>query len=122
VLVPNQSSGEVVLDADVDIAVQSPGGAPTVVRATHAHSTNKLLEAATVDLPAAGSSDLRVSVRQGAGQGTLATTLDVASPATESGFRWGYLIALAIVAGLFILHRILRSKPLQRSASLSHAP
>ncbi len=122
VLVQERNSGAVVLDADVDLAVQSTGGAPSVVRATHEQSTNKLLEAATVDLPTAGSSDLRVSVRRGGDEGTVATTLDIASPAAESIFSWGYLVALAIGAALFILHRVLRSKPLHRGASLPHAP
>ncbi len=121
VLVQDRNSGAVVLDADVDLAVQSAGGAPTVVRATHRQSTNKLLEAATVDLPAAGPSDLRISVRRGSGAGAVATTL-VTSPAVESSFGWGYIVALAIGAALLILHRVLRSKPLHRGAGLSHAP
>jgi len=122
VLVQDRISGAVILDADVDLAVQSTGGKPTVVRATSSQSTNKLLEAATIDLPAAGAANLRVSVRRGNDQGTLATTLDIAPPAAESSFSWGYLIALAIGAGLFILHRILRSKPLHRGASLPQTP
>lgn len=122
VLVQDRSSGAVVLDADVDLAVQSPGEAPMVVRATAAQSTNKLLEAASIDLPISGASDLRVSVRHGSDQGTLARTLDVTPPAAESSLRWGYLIALAVIVGLLILHRILRSKPLERSARLPHAP
>ena len=99
-----------------------PAARRSVVRATHEQSTNKLLEAATVDLPTAGSSDLRVSVRRGSDEGTVATTLDITSPAAESSFSWGYLVALAIGAGLLILHRVLRSKPLRRGASLPHAP
>ena len=122
VLVQDRNSGDVILDADVDLAVRSGGGAPTVVRGTREQSTNKLLEAATVDLPAAGPSDLRVSVRRGGDQGMLKTTPDVAPSATASSFSWGYLVALAIGAALFILHRVLRSKPLQRGASLPHAP
>jgi putative membrane protein len=121
-LVQERNSGAVVLDADVDLAVQSGKGAPTVVRATREQSTNKLLEAATVDLPAAGSSDLRVSVRRGGDEGTMATTLDVTSPVAESSFGWGYIVALAMGAALLILHRVLRSKPLHRGASLPHAP
>lgn len=122
VLVQDRDSGEVILDADVDLAVQPAGDPPTIVRAASAQSTNKLLEAATIDLPSAGALSLRVSVRRGSDQGTLATTLDVAPPAAESSFSWGYLVVLAIGAGLFILHRILRSKPLHRGASLPHAP
>jgi putative membrane protein len=122
VLVQDRNSGAVVLDANVDIAVRSAGAAPSIVRATRERSTNKLLEAATVDLPAAGSSDLRVSVRRGRDEGALATTLEVTSPAAENSFSWGYVVALAIGAGLFVLHRALRSKPLHRGASLPHAP
>jgi putative membrane protein len=122
VLVQDRNSGAVVLDADVDLAVQSAGRAPTVVRATHRQSTNKLLEAATVDLPAAGLSDLRVSVRRGSDEGALATRLDIAPQAPENSFSWGYIVALAIGAGLLALHRVLRSRPLHRGASIPHAP
>ena len=122
VLVQDRNSGAVVLDADVDLAVQYTGGGPAVVRATHRQSTNKLLEAATLDLPAAGAWNLRVSVREGNSKGALETTMNVAPGATESSFSWGYVVALAFTAALFILHRVLRSKPLQRGASLPHAP
>jgi cytochrome c oxidase assembly factor CtaG len=122
VLVQDPNSGAVVLDADVDLAAQSAGGAPTVVRATHRRSTNKLLEAATVDLPAVGTWNVRVSAREGKGEGALQTTMNVAPAATESVFSWGYIVALSIGAALLILHRVLRSKPLQRGASLPHAP
>jgi putative membrane protein len=122
VLVQDRNSGGVILGADIDLAVQSAGGRPTtIVRATRAESTNKLVEAATVDVPAAGPWNLRVFVRQGSSQGALATTLDVAPPAAENSFNWGYLVALGVGASVFILHRMLRSKPLDRGANLPHA-
>jgi cytochrome c oxidase assembly factor CtaG len=122
VLVQDRNSGDVILDADVDLAVQPASGASTLVRATRPVSTNKLLEAATVDLSAAGPWNLRVSVRRGGDRGALATTLDVAPPAAESSFSWSYLVALATGVGLLVLHRLLRSKPLHGRTSLPHAP
>jgi putative membrane protein len=122
VLVQAPDSGSVILDADVDLSVQSAGGRGTVVRATRQQSTNKLLKAAALDIPASGPWTLCVRVRLGTSQGALATTWDVAPPATGSRFSWGYIAALAIGGGLFILHRALRSKPVHRGASLPHAP
>lgn len=122
VLLQDSHSGAVILDADVDLALQAPGGAPAVVRATRAQSTNKLLEAATLDLPAAGPSSLRVSVRRGNSRGDLEAALDVAQAAPVKAFNWSYLVALAAGLGLFVLHRVLRSRPLERGTSLPHAP
>ena len=56
--------GETILDAAVDLAVQAPNGGGKneneTVRATREQSTNKLLEAATVNLPSLGSWELRI--------------------------------------------------------------
>ncbi|MFY9690438.1 MAG: cytochrome c oxidase assembly protein [Candidatus Acidiferrales bacterium] len=122
VLVQDRGSGSVILDADVDLAVQSGTAAPVIIHATRAQSSNKLLEAATVDVPSAGPWNLRVSIREGSSQGALAAAQDAAPPAVESGFSWGYAIALAVGAGLIALYLVLRAKPLRRGASLPHAP
>jgi cytochrome c oxidase assembly factor CtaG len=113
VLVQDRNSGSVILDADVDLAVQSGSAAPMIVHATRAQSSNKLLEAATVDVPSAGPWNLRVSIREGSSQGALVA---------ESRFSWGYAIALAVGAGLIVLYLVLRARPLRRGASLPHAP
>ena len=101
---------------------KSGTAAPVIIHATRAQSSNKLLEAATVDVPSAGPWNLRVSIGEGSSQGALAAAQDAAPPAVESGFSWGYAIALAVGAGLIALYLVLRAKPLRRGASLPHAP
>jgi hypothetical protein len=79
VLVQNDASGETILDAGVDLVVQSAssGAKSESIRATHNQSTNKLLAAATVNLPAHGPCDLRVFVRRKSDQGALTARLDL---------------------------------------------
>jgi putative membrane protein len=79
VLVQNDNSGETILDAGVDLIVPSAGSSAKseIIRATHNHSTNKLLAAATVNLPAHGPWDLRVLVHRGSDQGAITARLNV---------------------------------------------
>jgi len=122
VLVQARNSGGVILDADVDLAVESASTAPAIVHATRGQSVNKLLQAATIEVPPAGSWNLRVSVREGSSKGTLAAEQNAAPPAAETGFIWGYAIALASGAALPLLYLMLRSRTFSRRASLPHAP
>jgi hypothetical protein len=86
VLVQDHSSGETILDAAVDLAVRPADGSKNeTVRATREQSTNRLLEAAAVNLPSPGPWQLRVLVRRGSDQGALSARLDVALPASEGG-------------------------------------
>ena len=89
VLVQDHSSGETTLDAAIDLAVQPVnGGKNDTVRATHEQSTNRLLEAAAVNLPIPGPWELRVLVRRGRDQGTVSTLLDVGSPPAQGSNAW----------------------------------
>ena len=84
VLVQDKNSGAVILDADVDLVAQPAAGPATVVRATRAQSTNKLMEAATLDLPASRPLKLSVQVHRGNAEGRVETTLTGASSASGS--------------------------------------
>jgi putative membrane protein len=78
VLVQDDNSGETILDAGVDLVVQSASSGEKIesIRATHRQSTNKLLAAATITLPAPGPCDLRVLVHRGTDRGTITARLD----------------------------------------------
>jgi putative membrane protein len=81
VLVQDQSSGETILDATVDLVAQSGDGSKTeTVRATHQQSTNRLLGAATVSLLSPGPWVLYVQVRRGTDLGVLSDWLAVTLP------------------------------------------
>jgi cytochrome c oxidase assembly factor CtaG len=89
VLVQDRDSGEAILDAAVDLAMKAADGGSLhpSVRATRRKSANKLLEAATIDLPAPGSWNLSVVVRRGNTEATLSSQLDVASTGKNDGMR-----------------------------------
>lgn len=82
VLVQDRDSGQTILDATVDLAVRPADGSgrSESIRATRNRSTNKLLDAATVNLPSPGSWELRVSVQRGGDQCTFSARLEVAPP------------------------------------------
>jgi cytochrome c oxidase assembly factor CtaG len=82
VLVQDRDTGEAILDAPVSLFITSPkaaGDPPTLVPATVEASSLKLLESGTVTLPHAGAWNLRVSVRRGASQAEVQSTLDATS-------------------------------------------
>lgn len=82
VLVQDRDSGQAILDATVDLTVRSADGSgrSKSIRATRTRSTNKLLDAATVNLPSPGSWELRVSVQRGSDQRAFSARLEVAPP------------------------------------------
>jgi hypothetical protein len=81
VLVQDRDSGGTILDAVVDVSVESVGGHAGAgsVRATREQSANKLLEAATVDFPGSGAWQLRVTIHRGLDEGAVVSRFEVAS-------------------------------------------
>ena len=82
-LVQDENNRTVILDSDVQVAVEPDGTVnsnPPFVRATRDQAQNKLLEAAAIELPAGGTWTLRILVRRGSEQGSIACQLRVASP------------------------------------------
>ena len=82
VLVQDADSGRVILDSDVKLGVQTggkPSGDLEFIRATREQSQNKILQAASLDLPAGDKPVLRVTVHRGSDEGQVACPLEVAS-------------------------------------------
>jgi len=77
VLVQDADSGSPLLDLAVDIAAQPPTGRPNVLHASHVASANKLLAAATAELPRSGAWNVLVSVRRGVQEAAVSTKLQV---------------------------------------------
>ena len=117
VLVQDRDSGKVILDATVDIDAQPIAGAPAMTRvhAERRHSTNKLLEAATLDLASPGTWELAVSIHRGSDMGSLTTQLNVEPPDSERSSLWLYLLLGSIAIALIACHRVLRANALHRS-------
>jgi len=82
VLVQDAKTGEAILDSDVELTVGPPSGSDggrESVQATREQSQNKLLYAASLDLPNAPAPMLRVAVRRGGEEGQVACPVRVAS-------------------------------------------
>ncbi len=83
VLVQDAKSEQPILDADVDVSAHltSQSEGPRI-RANRQHSSNKLLESATAQLPSCGCWDLSVLVRRAGDRATLSSTLQVTQAGT----------------------------------------
>jgi hypothetical protein len=120
-LVQDGRSGETILDATVDIAIQPlDRDRPTfLTRATHEQATNKLLQAAMINVPTAGRWRVRVEVRHGPDEVTVATELQVAPPPPRLAAIWPYLLLPPFAIAAFALHQTLRQSALHRLPSTS---
>jgi hypothetical protein len=110
VLVQDRKTGNVILGATVNLAFQPIASASPrfLTRATHGQAKNKLLQAATIDVPAPGWWAIQVSVRRGREDEVLATKLFVMPAAPRFATIWPYLILPPFAIGLFALHQALR--------------
>ena len=110
VLVQDRESGRVILDATVDLAFQpaSGTGAWLQARATHGQARNKLLQAGTIDMPAAGWWTMQISVSQNGAQAVVATKVLVLPAAPRLAAIWPFVILPPVAIALFALHQTLR--------------
>jgi hypothetical protein len=106
-----QSRGGAVLSgAVVEVVLQSVT-APTELRrarATHEAASNKLAQAAVVDLPAAGQWTLTVSVRSNTGTATVTCVLPVAPAPSRTRLILPWLLVPPGAMALFALHQRLK--------------
>jgi len=87
VLVQDENTHSAILDSDVELSVEpagKSGGDAESVHATREQSQNRLLQAASLDLPDDGEPVLRVTVHRGSDHGQVACPLKVAAPAPSS--------------------------------------
>jgi hypothetical protein len=130
VMVQRRDTGEIVMDAVVELNFMPPAGAnlspndvlcgpastmPTAaparrasIRATRAQADNKLFYGATVVLRAVGEWQLRATVRQAREQASVTCALLVGIPARELRRLWPCLALPPVVVALFALNQWLR--------------
>ena len=110
VLVQDRESGRVILDATVDLAFQPVAGTGPrfQARATHVQARNKLLQAATIDMPAAGWWTMQISVSRNGVQAVVATKVLVLPAAPRLAAIWPFVILPPVAIALFALHQTLR--------------
>jgi hypothetical protein len=134
VLVQDLLSGDVVMNAEVDLRFTPPAGArmpltdpwcrpprsalltaatggvderPSV-RLTHAQSDNKLLQGASVIFPVAGDWRMRLTVRRGAESISQEGSLSIDEPSSRLAVIWPWLALPPCLIGLFALNLRLR--------------
>ena len=107
VLVQNHQSGEVLLDAAVEMtAVPAAGVAtpPATAQLSSEDSENKLLQAAELNLPAAGDWTLKVSVRRNSDAAEFWLPLQVTKEEPGMAFPWPYALVVGIGAILLLTY------------------
>src|SRR5713101_303605 len=124
VLVQDRDSGKIILDAAVDFDAKPTVGtvAVTRARAERQQSTNKLLEAATLNLASPGPWELDVSILRGSDEGSLSKQLNVEPSNTQNTAVWLYPLLGSIVIALVVFHRVLGANALHRGERESQYP
>jgi hypothetical protein len=111
VMVQDSFTRDVLLDADVDLRLDSENGGGAInLRATRGQSTNKLLQSAVINLPSPGNWQLNASVRRGSDQAVFKTQLKVAPPLPRLAAIWPFLMLPPLAVLLFAGNQTLRRR------------
>jgi hypothetical protein len=136
VMVQNRETGEVVMDAEVDLRVVAPTGAimrpnnplcgpsdnplsPGLMdssaqspyfRATRSKAANRLFYGTSVVLPVAGDWQIQATVRQGGGTACVTCALPVGMPPRRLAGLWPYLALPPLAIALFVMNQSLRGR------------
>jgi hypothetical protein len=116
VMVQKSDTGEVMMDAEVDLSFTPPAGATTQsdepsIRTTRANSANKLLYATSIVFPSIGDWHVRASVRQGGENAAVTCALPVGIPPHRLALLWPYLALPPFIIALFVMNQWLRRRP-----------
>ena len=105
-------SGAPVLDAEVTLRFDPPAGPRSgfAVRALHSQATNKLLQAAQVDLGEVGEWRLGVSVRRAGQARDLSCPLPIAPATHRVAALWDVFALPPLMVVLFALNQTLRPR------------
>jgi hypothetical protein len=109
VLVQDQETGEVFLDATIKLAIHPISGKTPglLTQATREQATNKLLKASRLDLPDPGWWGLQVFVSRGREEAVLTTKLQVAPATPRVATVWPFLLFPPVAIVLFAIHQLL---------------
>jgi hypothetical protein len=104
VMVEEQGSSSVLLDADVVVTLtpEDAETAPVIAHLSHAHATNRLLEDAVVQLPRAGRWRAVIRVSEAGREATVVTDLTVANYSARRGTVWLFAVLPVCAVVLFV--------------------
>jgi hypothetical protein len=120
VLLQDAETQEVLLNGAIELELSKPGEKPIRVNATPGQATNRLLYAATVDIPSAGNWDIAARCRVGQEQVVVRGQLTVLTPEPPLFDYWAYFLIVPLAIGLFALNQALKTR--RRSARLPTRP
>jgi hypothetical protein len=103
VMVEDQGGGSVLLDANVVVTLtpEDARSAPVIAHLSHAHTTNRLLEDAVVQLPRAERWRAVIHVSETGREASVATELTVANYSARRGTVWFFALLPVCVVALF---------------------
>jgi hypothetical protein len=105
------AAGAVLLDATVELRVRAPDGTARMLVASHAAGSNRLLQAALLELPAPGTWQLTIAVRHESDTATVSLELPVGSAAPRLVAQWPPLALPPLCVLLFVWReRLLRHR------------
>ena len=102
VLVQERATGDVVLDAPVEVRLRSADGVRTLAYAT-TQGRNRLLRQAAVEVPFAGRWRLEVAVRRGTAEEIVSALLPVEPASSRNASIWPFLAGPPVAVALFAL-------------------
>lgn len=116
VMVEEQASGKVLLDADVVITLTAEDArtAPVVAHLSHAHATNRLLEDAVIQLPHAGRWRAVIRVSEAGREASASTVLTVANYSARRGTVWLFAILPICAVALFAWVQVAKRRARRR--------
>lgn len=114
VLVQDARTRAALLDAVVDVRLEPARGGDALLtaRLDHASATNKLLQAATLELAQPGRFRLAATARHGTASAVASAEIEVAEPLPALLALWPLLALPPAVVGIFIVHQWLRRRSL----------
>jgi hypothetical protein len=117
VMVEEQGSGNVLLDADVTVTLtpEADGIAPVIAHLSHAHATNRLLQDAVVQLPRAGRWRAVVHLSDAGREASVATDLTVANYSARRGTVWFFLLLPVGAVALFVWVQVAKRRMRRRT-------
>jgi hypothetical protein len=112
VMVQDRTSGEILLDPNIDLTVASePAGAsPQTVRLAKGQASNRLLQASTVHFPTAGRWHLALFIQRGNEQAQLSTECTVEPDRSRTTLVWFYILLPVGIILLFVIHQVLQHR------------
>lgn len=110
VMIQNRKTQEPLLDAYVRLSLRVGSGSTVNVKLTREQAKNKLLYAATINLPSSGSWQVEVDVTRGSDFASTSGDITVLPSKSPLLAYLGYFLIPPVAIALFVLHQWLKNR------------